>query len=162
MSRVTVEWRSASKQCYEDFKAKYPDIKLTSKQYFTIIHTYNEMFRDYILETGEKVKMQWGIGCFSINKKKTRKYRTNKNGERVIALPIDWKKTREAGKHIYNFNYHTEGYKFRWIWFNDTAYFLKSDIWNFVPSRVTSRAIADKLLRRKDVNYADVYHEWKH
>ena len=106
--------------------------------------------------------MQWGIGCFSINKKKTRKYRNNKDGKRVIALPVDWSKTKKGEKAIYNFNYHTEGYKFRWIWFNDTAYFMKSDIWNFRPSRLSSRAIADRLLRRKDKNYSDIYHEWKH
>lgn len=162
MARVPVEYRSASKDCYKDFCKKYPQIKITAQQYYNIIRTYNIMFRDYILETGDKAKMPWGIGTFSINKKKTRKYGTNwKTGERVLALPIDWKKTREAGKHIYNFNYHTEGYKFRWLWFNDSAYFLKSDVWNFIPSRESSRALADKLLRSKDTNYSDIYHEWK-
>jgi hypothetical protein len=159
--RVQVEWRSASIQCHEDFCKKYPDIKLTAKQYGEIIRTYNIMFRDYILETGEKAKMPQGIGQFSINKKKTRKYGMNDKGERVIRLPVDWVKTRKAGKYIYNFNYHTEGYKFRWIWFEHSAYFLKSDIWVFRPSRGTSRAIADKLLRDTSKNYADIYHEWK-
>lgn len=162
MSRVSVEYRSASIQCYKEFCAKHPDIKITSKQYCDIIRTYNIMFRDYILETGEKVKMPWGIGYFSVNKKKTRKWGFNKKtGERVIALPIDWVKSKAAGKHIYNFNYHTEGYKFRWVWFNKTAYFLKSDIWNFKASRDSSRALADKLLRSKSINYMDIYNEWK-
>lgn len=161
MPRVAVEYISASRECYLDFCQKNPDIKITSKQYYEIIRTYNIMFRDYILETGEKAKLPQGIGYFSINKKKTLKYGTNKKGERIIRLPIDWIKTRAAGKHIYNFNYHTEGYKFRWIWFHDTAYFLKSDLWVFRPSRETSRAIADKLLRSKDKKYADIYNEWK-
>lgn len=159
--RVSVEWRSASVPCYEDFCTKYPDIKISCKQYCDIIRTYNVMFRDYILETGEKVKMPQGIGYFSVNKKKTLKYGTNNKGERVIRLPIDWVKSKKEGKYIYNFNYHTEGYKFRWLWFNDTAYFIKSDIWVFKPSRFTSRALADKLLRSKDKNYADIYREWK-
>lgn len=160
--RVPVEYRSASVECYRDFCKQNPQIRITAQQYFSVIRTYNNMFRDYILETGEKVKMPWGIGYFSINKKKTRKYGTNKNtGERVLALPIDWKKTRAAGKRIFNFNYHTDGYKFRWLWFNDSAYFLKSDIWNFKASRESSRSLADYLLRKKDVNYADIYQEWK-
>lgn len=162
MPRVAVEYRSDSKACYKSFKDENPEIRLTYKQFSTIIQTYNIMFRDYILETGEKAKMPWGIGYFSINKKKTRKYRNNKNGERVIILPIDWKKTKEAGKHIYNFNYHTDGYKYRWLWFNESAYFFKSDIWNFKPSRKSSRAIADHILRNKKKNYAEVYYEWKH
>jgi len=161
LPRVTVEWISASRKNYNEFLEKNPDIKLSAKQFYDIIRTYNVMFRDYILETGEKVKLPQGIGYFSINKKKTRKYGYNKKRERVIRLPIDWPKSRAAGKHIYNFNYHTEGYKFRWVWFQDTAYFLKSDIWCFKPSRESSRAIADKILRSKDKNYADVYHEWK-
>lgn len=160
--RISVEYRSASVQCYKDFCEKNPTINITAQQYFSIIRTYNIMFRDYILETGEKAKLPWGIGYFSVNKKKTKKYGFNKKtGEKVLALPIDWAKTKAAGKHIYNFNYHTDGYKFRWLWFNDSAYFLKSDIWNFRPSRESSRALADKLLRSKGTVYSDIYHEWR-
>lgn len=160
--RVPVEYRTASVSCYKDFCRKHPDIEITAKQYANVVRTYNTMFRDYILETGEKTKMPWGIGYFSVNKKKTKKWGINPHtGERALALPIDWKKTKENGKLIRNFNYHTEGYAFRWVWFSDTAYFYKADIWNFKPSRTSSRALADKLIRAKNMNYADLYHEWR-
>ena len=34
---------------------------------------FNEYFKNYILETGEKVKAPFGFGEFSINKKKRKK-----------------------------------------------------------------------------------------
>lgn len=160
MSRVAVEYRSASKEAYNKFCKDTPEVKLTYKQFSEIIHTYNSLFRDYILETGEKAKLPWGIGFFSINKKKMRRHR-DWDGKRYMTLPIDWKKTKAAGKRVYNFNYHTDGYKYRWIWFTDSAYFHYSALWNFMPSRDSSRAIA-AYINKPEGNFANVYHEWKH
>ena len=51
-------------------------------------------------------------------------------------LPIDWQKTKEKGKVIYNFNYHTEGYFFGWLWFKESLLDLETaDLWYFKPSR---------------------------
>lgn len=158
--RVEVEYRSASAERYRDFRREHPNIKITAKQYYDVIRTYNSLFREYILETGERAKLPWGIGFFSINKKKMRRHR-DWNGERKITLPIDWQKTKAAGKRIYNMNYHTDGHKFRWIWFTSTAYFRFSSLWNFKPSRESSRAIAT-YINKPEGKYADVYHEWKH
>lgn len=158
--RVKVQYRSASRKCFNDFKKLHPEVKITAQQYFEVIKTYNSLFRDHILETGEKVRLPWGIGFFSINKKKMRRHR-DWDGKRSITLPIDWKKTRAAGKRIYNFNYHTDGYKFRWIWFTDTAHFHFSSLWNFKPARDSSRAIAT-YINKPNGNFANVYHEWKH
>ena len=41
------------------------------------------------------------------------------DGKDRVALPIDWQKTKERGKVIYNFNYHTDGYFFGWMWFKN-------------------------------------------
>ena len=58
------------------------------------------------------------------------------DGKEFVNLPIDWQKTKEKGKVIYNFNYHTEGYFFGWMWFKQTARFKNSDLWYFKPSRL--------------------------
>ncbi len=159
--RVKVGYRTASKECYNKFCKDNPDIKLTPEEYTEILYTYAYMFRDYILETGEKIKMMWGFGYFSVNKAKTRKYssKVDAEGKPYIALPIDWVKTKKEGKRIYNFNYHTNGFKFRWLWFRTTAYFYKSEIWNFKPSRLSSRTLG-AYLNKKSAEYQDVYHEW--
>ena len=73
MSRVAVDWRSASKKNYEDFNKKHPLISLTFDEWRNILYGFNESFKHYILETGEKEKLPTGFGEFSINKKKRRK-----------------------------------------------------------------------------------------
>lgn len=157
MARVAVDWRSASRDNYKSFCKKHPSIKLTFDEWRNIIYSFNESFKIYILETGEKAKLPFGFGEFSINKKKRRK-KKGLNDE-FINLPIDWQKTREKGKIIYNFNYHTEGYFFGWMWFKQTARFKNSDLWYFKPSRLTSRLLSHYLKTNNKYQY--IYNEWK-
>lgn len=156
--RVKVEWRSSSKDNYNSFCKSHPSISLTFDQWRNIIYFYNESFKEYILETGDKVKLPLGFGEFSINKKKRKKMKAN-NGKEFINLPIDWQKTKQKGKVIYNFNFHTEGYFFGWMWFKKTARFKQSDIWYFKPSRTSSRLLSHYL--KTDDQYQHLYKEWK-
>lgn len=156
--RVKINWRSASKQNYLDFCKKHPNVEITYDNWKVIVYTFNESFREHILETGEKAKLPFGFGEFSINKKKRRKMKGG-DGREFINLPVDWKKTKEKGKIIYNFNYHTEGYFFGWLWFKASARFRNSDLWYFKPSRVTSRLITHYI--QADNKYQHLYREWK-
>ena len=157
--RTKIVWRSSSKDNYNHFCKKYPSIKLTYDEWRNILYTYNESFKEYILETGEKAKLPYGFGEFSINKKKRRKLKNNIDGKEFVNLPIDWQKTKEKGKVIYNFNYHTEGYFFGWMWFKNTARFKNSDLWYFKPSRLTSRLLSHYL--KTNDKYQYIYNEWK-
>ena len=159
MSRVFVEWRSSSKDNYNLFCKNYPSIQLTYDAWRNIIYTYNELFKEYILETGEKAKLPFGFGEFSINKKKRRRLKNNIDGKEFVNLAIDWQKTKEKGKYIYNFNYHTEGFFFGWMWFKATARFKNSDLWYFKPSRLTSRLLSHYL--KTNDKYQHIYKEWK-
>jgi nucleoid DNA-binding protein len=156
--RVKIDWRSASKENYNNFCKKNPSIKLTFDEWRNIVYTYNEAFKEYILETGERARLPYGFGEFSINKKKRRKIK-GIDGKEFVNLPIDWKKTKEKGKRIYNFNFHTEGYFFGWIWFKDTARFRHSALWYFKPSRNTSRLLSHYI--KTNDRYQHIYHEWK-
>ena len=155
--RVKIDWRSVSKENYNNFCKKHPSIKLTFDEWRNILYSFNESFKNYILETGEKAKMPFGFGEFSINKKKRRK-KKGLNDE-FVNLPIDWQKTKEKGKRIYNFNYHTEGYFFGWMWFKDTARLKTTDLWYFKPSRTTSRLLSHYI--KTDNKYQHIYREWK-
>jgi nucleoid DNA-binding protein len=157
--RTKIDWRSSSKDNYNNFCKKHPSIRLTYDEWRNILYTYNESFKEYILETGEKVKLPFGFGEFSINKKKRRKLKNSVDGKEFVNLPIDWQKTREKGKVIYNFNYHTEGYFFGWMWFKNTARFKNSDLWYFKPSRLTSRLLSHYL--KTNDKYQYIYNEWK-
>jgi hypothetical protein len=131
--RVKIDWRSSSKDNYKNFCKKHTSIKVTFDEWRNIIYSFNEHFKNYILETGEKAKLPFGFGEFSINK--------------------------EKGKRIYNFNYHTEGYFFGWMWFRDTARIRNIDLWYFKPTRNTSRLLSHYI--KTDDKYQHIYREWK-
>ena len=158
MSRVSVDWRSASKDNYINFCKKHSSTKLTFDEWRIIVYSFTESFKNYILETGEKAKLPYGFGEFAINKKKRKKMKVI-NGEEFINLPVDWQKTKEKGKLIYNFNYHTEGYFFGWMWFKETARFKNIDLWYFKPSRTTSRLLSHYI--KINTDYQHLYKEWK-
>lgn len=156
--RTKVDWRSASKENYNNFCKKNPSVKLSFDEWRNIIYLYLDSFKEYILETGEKSKLPFGFGEFSINKKKRRKIK-GVDGKEFVNLPIDWKKTKEKGKRIYNFNFHTEGYFFGWMWFKDSARLKNTDLWYFKPSRTTSRMLSHYL--KTNDRYQHIYCEWK-
>lgn len=155
--RVKIDWRSASRENYNSFCKKHPSLNLSFDEWRNIIYSFNDSFKNYILETGEKAKLPFGFGEFSINKKKRRK-RKGLNDE-FVNLPIDWQKTREKGKRIYNFNYHTEGFFFGWMWFKESARLKNIDLWYFKASRVTSRLLSHYI--KTNEKYQHMYHEWK-
>lgn len=157
MPRVAVAYRTASKATYKRFREKHPTVKLSYSDWAGIIYGFNHSFRDYLLETGSKVKMPWGFGAFSVTKKKKRRYKTDPDGVERINLSVDWKATREAGKRIYHTNPHTEGYNFYWRWEPATARFYMAHIWYFKASRETSRLLATYLGRE---GYQHRYQEW--
>ena len=156
MSRTKIEWRSGSKANYIDFCKKNPEVIITFIEWKNIIYSYNDLFRMYILETGEKVKMPFGFGQFSINKKK-RKRRKGKNGE-YINMAVDWQKSKKLGKRIYNMNHHTDGFFFGWWWIKTTATFRQKNLWYFKPARTTSRLLNHYLVT--DNKYQHIYQEW--
>lgn len=155
--RVKVDYRTTQRDVYIDFCKYHPNITLTFDQWRSLLYAFNESFRDYILETGEKAKLPFGFGDISINKQKRQKTKTIQ-GKTYVNLPIDWKKTLEKGKKIYNFNFHTEGWFFGWVWFRDSARFKNTDFWHFKASRITSRLLAH-YLKTKD-SYQHIYREW--
>lgn len=157
--RVKVDWRSASKEVYEDFCAKHPEIKLSYKKWSEIVYEINHSFRDYALETGDKVSLPFGFGFIYVNKKIRKKKKKLRDGREIINLPIDWKKTREAGKYIYNFNYHTDGYYFGWIWNSHKSLVKHAGFFRFKASRVTSRKLAE-YINKPNSDYQNIYKQW--
>lgn len=157
--RTKVGWRSSSKDNYINFCKNNIFIRLTYDEWKNIVYTFNESFREYILETGDKAKLPFGVGEFSINKKKRRKTVTH-DGKEKLNLPIDWQKTKTKGKLIYNFNYHTEGFFFGWMWFRKTARFKHADFWYFKACRNASRLLSHYL--KTNDRYQHLYNEWRH
>lgn len=159
MPRVKVSYRTTSRGVYDRFCAAYPSINLSFEKWKEILYTFNCSFRDHILETGDRCKLPWGFGTFSISKKKNRKLVIYEGVER-INMPIDWARTHKLGKRVFHFNAHTDGYKYKWKWFLADCRFYSSDIWMFKPSRLTSRKLAE-YLKRPNSPYPQIYREWE-
>lgn len=159
MPRVKVGYRTASRETYERFKNEHPDVNINFKQFVQINQEFNTQFRDYILETGDIAKYPFGLGDFSITKKKPKKYKIDPNGVQRVNLPIDWKKTKELGKVIYTYNSHTQGFRCRWYWFILIAKFPLSQLFNFKPSRTTSRKLAE-YLNKPNSPYLEIYKQF--
>ena len=157
--RVHVDYITTSRKVYEEFCKEHPEVHVTYENWKSILYSFNEEFRNYILETGAKVRFLQGFGEFSINKKKRNKTKIAPDGTEYSNMSIDWKKTKEKGKIIYNMNYHTDGYFFGWMWFKNTARFKQSQFWYFKPARITSRLINHYLKTSKE--YQALYLEWK-
>ena len=66
--RTKIDWRSSSKENYNVFCKKHPTINLSFDEWRNIVHLYIEAFKEYILETGEKAKLPFGFGEFSLVK----------------------------------------------------------------------------------------------
>lgn len=158
MSRTPVDYRQVGRDTYKRFLLAYPDLKISFDQYKEIIYAFNYKFRDRILETGDLITYPFGIGSFSINKKKKKKTKTFK-GKEYINLAIDWQKTKKAGKRMYHFNAHSDGYSFRWFWSRSTSRFQLSEIYNFKPSRKSSRTL-NEFIVKPNSDYKEKYKQY--
>ncbi len=152
--RVRKEYRSASKEAYKRFCIEHPGVRISYSKFSEIIYEFSYRFRDHLLETGEQHKLPHGMGILGIQKRMTR--RLNKANK--IMLPVDWAASRKHGHRVYNFNHHTEGYRFKWLWINKVARFKFASLWNFKPLRVTSRKLAE-YLNKPDSSYQHIYRE---
>lgn len=158
MSRPVVDYRTASKESYNAFCELNPLVDITFEVYKKIIYTYNSLLVTHLLETGERIKMPFGLGDLVINKYKPKRYRTDHLGRERINLPIDWKETKEQGKYVYHLNSHTEGYKFYWMWNYWKARLKFSSIWKFEMARKNSRLLKS-YLKKPNSKYKDIYRE---
>lgn len=154
--RSKVDYSQTSRATYKRFCEAFPDIKLSYLEFQNIIYNFNYAFRDHLFETGMKGKLPWGLGDFAVSKRRPRYKKIMPDGHELITLPVDWVKTRKAGKKIYHLNRHTDGFKFRLKWFIGSKRFLESDIYSFKPSRVTSRLITHYINQGNQGRY----YEW--
>lgn len=157
--RLKTDYRSVSRNVYNKFCSTYPDIKISFEKWKEIVYAFNYELRDYILNSGEKVRLPWGVGPVAINKKKSKKIKEF-NGKQYVNLPVNWKRTKEVGKTIYYTNSHTDGHRCKWMWFSKEAKFASSEIWNFRAYRKSSRKLKD-LLFKPNSQHAQIYKNWQ-
>jgi nucleoid DNA-binding protein len=156
--RPKVDYRSSSKECYNIFRVSNPKIEISYNQFKQIIKTFNEMLIDYVLETGDRVRIPFGFGEIAINKWKPKRFKEH-DGKQYINLPVDWAQSKKLGRYSYHINAHTDGFRFQWKWFKKDARFECSKIYAFKPNRINSRKLA-QYIKKKDSKYPNIYKEW--
>lgn len=161
MPRPVREFRTASKENYEKFLKLHPKIKLTFKDYKKILYTLNSMLYMHCLETGDRVKVPYGMGDLGISKYKRKKFKTI-DGIEYVNLPVDWQESKKQGKKIYLLNHHTDGYSYYWRWNPRTFEYSRVSkikdffIWTLEMARVPSRLV-NTYIRKPNSKYKDIY-----
>lgn len=160
MSKKKREYRTNSKENYLAFikEHKISESELPYAKYCKNLEINNWMWVEYALRTGSKVTLPFGFGSIAVNKKKLKLYKEY-NGKKYVNLRVDWARTRKAGKIVYHTNEHSDGYNFKWLWFNSDSKLFLADLYVFKPGRYASRAI-NKYVRRPKSEFKDLYMEW--
>jgi len=135
-------------------------MKISFNDFRRIIYTANQKIVDYLLETGEIIKMPFGLGTLIINKYKPVKERLTAAGNIVSNYSIDWKETNAQGKYVYHLNPHTEGYKYYFMWDWHIARIKCAFIWKFEMCRMHSRKLT-AMLQERGAEYKNIYKEIK-
>lgn len=160
MSRAKKEYRTYSRENYDRFlrENNISEIELTYQKYCKNLEVCNWMFIEYALRTGEKVPLPHGFGPIAVNKRMLKKYKIYK-GVKYVNLRVDWGKTNKIGKRVFHTNEHSDGYNFKWIWFNKEARLHLSELYVFRPGRYPSRAIS-KYIKKPNAQFQQLYLEW--
>lgn len=159
MSRPKVGYRTASKESYSKFCENNPTVALSFEEYKDVIYTYNGLLVERMLETGEQIKLPYGLGEIVVNKYKPKRYLKDKEGNEKVNLSINWQETKKQGKYIYFLNHHTEGYKYYWMWNWWKSRIKLAFIWKFEMARVHSRML-NEYLKKPNSIYKDLYKEY--
>lgn len=158
MGRVKVDVRTAGKESYNKFCKENPSIKIDFKTWVKISEVWGKLFFEEMMETGLKLKLPYGFGALAVNKKKIKNFYVDKEtGKQYSILPVDWTGHKPGDKLTYNFNYHSDGYRCNWLWFNYEALIFEADIWQFFAHRNHKRRLAYHLIH---LNAIDRYSQW--
>lgn len=141
------------KDSYKFYKEKYPKTSVTSKLYIKVCTTFFKEIVRYVLE-GNKFKIPFGLGVFSIIKKKNR----------LNKLKVDWKSTVELwdkkwGRGIDKFAYkdikekplvkylnlHTKKHYYMWFWERGRVTNIR--MYAFNPVRSVTKEVGRKVLQ---------------
>lgn len=152
MSKTPVSF--SRKNFIQSFKRKNPSIKIDDKQIHELIDFTGKAIADILLTDGE-VKLGNRLGVLMI-----RKFRPKGKGGSFTVV-VDHTKSREQKKTVYQFNDHTDGYIYKFIWDKHRCQSISDKhMWVFKPIRNIKRLLAP-LIRGKIHDYPIMIHHSK-
>jgi hypothetical protein len=116
---------------------------VTYNEYAKIVGLFYKEVSSKIINEGELFRMPFRLGDTYIEKKKL---------DYNNRPPIDWQMTTQHGKVIYNFNEHSDGYKYEMKWSKLTSIFHNLYLYRLVYTRTNKRKVA-KCIKEKTIDY---------
>lgn len=115
--------------------------------YGNIIKDINQTIMDKVILESKEIVFPWYMGSLRIKKKKT--ISSYHNNRRYI--PKDWKKSKEAGSWVLEFNEHRDGNKYLFSWTKSGIEEMR--FYRFFPSRSNKRKLAKILKTDMSIDY---------
>lgn len=157
--RPKIQFRSASKETYNIFIKENPELKLTYKQYDMCIREINHQYVLHCLETGNAVKLPYGLGVLAVNRKKGKKTFIDEKGTKHICIAINWNETNKLKRKVYHFNEHTDGYHCNWYWIKSLSKIRIVSMWSFKIAKINSQLLKTYCFDSEKKYYLR-YHEY--
>ena len=137
MSRTPISF--GRNDYYTGFCKRYPEVKITPAEHYNVMKASGQIIADLLLKDGE-VKMGSRLGPLLI-----RGFVPNGSGSRFVSTKV--KESVEAGKPIYEFNDHTGGLIYRFLWNKHKCKGVTDkNMWVFKPIRSIKRRLAFLLI----------------
>ena len=102
---------------------------------------------EHIFMRSEGFKMPFGLGFIQIGKYKPKTLSPQ-------SLSVDYKASKEYGKHIYHLNEHSDGYKYRLYWSKIPRTFPDRYRYQLSLVRQNKRKLAQLIFNKQD--YIDI------
>lgn len=144
MDRKTMK----SKQSYtfRDMYSTMP-VEVDYSLYKRVLDEMCNVILEHIFMRSEGFKMPFGLGFIQIGKYKPKTLSPQ-------SLSVDYKASKEYGKHIYHLNEHSDGYKYRLYWSKIPRTFPDRYRYQLSLVRQNKRKLAQLIFNKQD--YIDI------
>lgn len=140
MSRTPVTF--GKKDYISQFKRRYPAVQLDPALHLSILKACGQAIADCLLTDGH-VKMGSRLGDLTV-----RKFIPKGKGANFVATTKKYESAKQ-GKAVYEFNDHTGGYIYRFLWNKRKCKGIEDkNMWVFKPIRSLKRNLAYRLINK--------------
>lgn len=131
---------------YKDYikdKDKGSPYYVSSKEYLQITGMFYKELSRQIIQESATVVLPYKMGRVAVSKNRPKVFC-------AATLSIDWEESRKYHKQIRHINDHTQGYKYRFMWYKHNCANMCKDLYRLVFSRTNKRTLAKEIKSGRD------------
>ena len=147
--KTSTEDTTTSLKALKFFRTKNPEFlkELGGRANFTkIVRLINTQYLLYAVETGEFVKLPFGLGSFAVAKRTLKKKFNPETCKLELKREVNWVETIKAQKIVYFLNQNTNGVFCRWMWYKDKSSIMFPNIWSLSFSKPARKLLHKSLI----------------